>query len=126
MAKLLHGLMAAAVAIVATPAAAGDSWSAFDQGRRYDDRPYIYFVPADWARSGRFVSWDDGYFEQGGGIEVRNGQAHFDYDRDYPYEYRSYSRPAEPLAEARREPSCTIEQVRDRNKRSAEVRVCRN
>jgi hypothetical protein len=37
-------------------------------------RPYVYFVPGDFGRSGRFVSWDDGYFTHGGGVDVRNDQ----------------------------------------------------
>ncbi len=131
MAKLLGGLLAAAAMLGGAPAVAGERWSEFDQGRRYDDRPYVYFVPGDFGRSGRFVSWDDGYFAHGGGVDVRNNQARFDYDRDYPYEYRSYG----PLGEAEEHgdyldyavQSCTVERVRDaRTGARTDVRVCRN
>ena len=93
-----------------------------------------------WGRSGRddFVPylggvgigvaaaeldpWGDGYFSgQGGGISLRGGQPHFDYDRSYPFEWASAARLREPVrAEAadRKEapPRCTFENG---------VRVCR-
>lgn len=131
MAKLLGGSLAAAVALGAAPAAAGEHGSAFDEGRRYNDRPYVYFVPDDFGRSGRFVSWDDGYFALGGGVEVRNNQALFDYDRDYPYEYRSHVTSGHAEEDASYADyaveSCTVEWVRDEERgEMTDVRVCRN
>jgi hypothetical protein len=129
MTKLLGGLLAAAVAFGASPAMASEGWSEFDQGRRYHDRLYVYFVPSDFGRSGRFVSWDDGYFAHGGEVDVRNNQARYDYDRDYPYEYRSYRVEAEedlqPMDFAAQ--SCSVQWVRDtRTGGKTDVRVCRN
>jgi hypothetical protein len=131
MAKLLGGLLVAALALGSAPAAAGERWSAFEDGRRYNDRPQVYFVPGDFGRSGRFVSWDDGYFAYGGGVEVENNQALFDYDRDYPYEYRSHVTSGEAEEDAsyadQAVESCTVEWVRDaRTGELTDVRVCRN
>nr|WP_295370517.1 hypothetical protein [uncultured Sphingosinicella sp.] len=131
MLKLFGALLAASAAFGAAPAMADEPWSEFDSGRRYNDRPYVYFVPSDFGRSGRFVSWDDGYFARGGGVEVSNNSALFDYDRDYPYEYRS----SVPSGEAEEHESyadyavqsCTVEWVRDaRTGERTDVRVCRN
>jgi hypothetical protein len=130
MAKHLGGIVALAMAFCSGPAWAEGRWSAFDQGRAYDDRPYLYFVPTEFGRSGRFISWDDGYFALGGGVEVRNNRASYDYDRDYPYEYRSHGVSAEEQEEEQAELAgqrCTLERVRDAKTRgTTEVRICRN
>ena len=126
MRKLSCVLALALTGLAAAPAAA-EGWSEFAPLRRAHDRTYVIFVPDDYGRSGRFVSWDDGYFMHGGGVEVRGGKATFDYDRDYPYDYRSYSLAAyDEEPEPTREPSCTVETVRDGKNGWADVRVCRN
>lgn len=128
MAKLLSGVLAAAAALGGAPALAEEGWSEFHDERRYRNRPYVYFVPGDFGRSGRFVSWDDGYFAYGGGVEVRNNQALYDYDRDYPYEYRSHRMAAHDEEEQEfAVQSCLVELVRDsQTGGTTDVRVCRN
>ena len=127
MRKLLSVLALGLTGLGAAPAAAELGWSEFVPVRRGYDRPYIFFVPNEYGRSGRFVSWDDGYFQHGAGVRVRNGQATFDYDRDYPYDYPSYAMAhADEAPEEMRESSCTIERVRDGKSGWADVRVCRN
>jgi hypothetical protein len=113
-----------ALGLTAAPAAAELGWSEFVPVHRGYGCPYIVFAPGDYIRT---VSRDDGYFEHGGGVDVRNGKAMFDYDRDYPYDYPSYSLASlDEEREAMREPSCTIERVRDGKSGWADVRVCRN
>lgn len=93
-------------------------------------RAYVYFVNERWGP--RVFSRDDGYFQgRGGGVEVANGEAMFDYDRDYPYDFPSgWGAGEAPMdylgAELRQEPACSMEPVRDRRTgRSAEIRICR-
>ena len=102
-----------------------------------------------WCRDRSFFGYGYGY---GGGIghdrmiaggefgyyaqdadrpEVANGQAHYDYDRGYPYEYYRETLRMN-LSEARRDYTarsrhCQTERTRDRRSgREVEVRVCRN
>lgn len=127
MRKLLCMLALGLAGLGAAPATAGAGWSAFEPIRRAHDRTYIFFVPDEPVRSGRFAQWDDGYFQHGGGVDAWGGRATFDYDRDYPYEFRSASLGAwEEEPRPMREPSCTIEHVRDREGGWTDVRVCRN
>ena len=123
MSKWLN-LFALAGLIASTPAVAGENgWS-----RRGDDRPYVIFVPGDYGRSGRFISWDDGYFVRGGGVSVGDRQARFHYDRSYPYEYRFLDDlPVEEEEEWREAmPSCETRNVRDPKGGTSPVRICRN
>lgn len=120
--KWMAGLAIAGLG--AAPALAGEHGSGWV--RKIDDRPYVFFVPGDYGRSGRFVSWDDGYFARGGGVEVAEGQVRFDYDRSYPYEF--YYLEAEPdEAPVMDRPSfCETKTVRDGRRGRSPVRVCRN
>lgn len=56
---------------------------------------FLAYAPGGWVRSR-----DDGFFfearrrsgryrSHGGYVDVVNGEASYDYDRDYPYDYRS-------------------------------------
>ncbi len=119
--KLLPAAATAlALLALASPALAGDH-----PRRHREARPFIYFDT--WSGT-RFVARDDAFFHgRGGGVEVSGGQAHFDYDRDYPYDYPSYTTFAHPEEPEPRPASCTVERVRDPGSRMpAEVRVCRN
>jgi hypothetical protein len=118
------GLVAVAGLVAGTPAIAGESgWS-----RRGDDRPHVIFVPGEYGRSGRFVSWDDGYFVRGGGVSLEDGRARFHYDRSYPYEYRFLDEPAadEEEADDVAVPYCETRNVRDPKGGTSPVRICRN
>ena len=129
MRKLLWALAATACAIAVTPASADHGWSEFEPVRRGQDRPLLFFAPQGIGSGERFVSWDDGYFRNGGGVSVRSNRALFDYDRDYPYEYSSHSAMAEAEWDEMepREPYCTFESVRDAEGGGrTEVRICRN
>jgi hypothetical protein len=109
----------------ASPAMAGEygSWA-----RKMEDRPYVYFEPGDYGRSGRFVSWDDGYFARGGGVGLEDGRVRFDYDRSYPYEYAFYEGEPDWVEEEEEErvPYCETRTVRDGKRGSGPVRICRN
>lgn len=126
MRKLLCVLALGLSSLGTAPAVAGEGWSDFVPLRRAHDRTYIFFVPDEPLRSGRFVSWDDGYFQHGGGAENWGGRATFDYDRDYPYEYRSAASVWTSEPRPTRERSCATERVRDREKGWSDVRICRN
>jgi len=125
MRKLLCILALSVSGLGGAPAVAGEGWSEFVPLRRGLDRTYIFFA-TEPLRSGRFVSWDDGYFQHGGGVDAWSGRASFDYDRDYPYEYRSVSAAGHSESPSVRERSCAIERVRDREEGWTDVRVCRN
>ena len=126
MRKLVCALALGAGALGTTPLAAQPGWSEFETIRRAYDRPYVFFMPGDYGRSGRFVSWDDGYFARGLGVHVDRNQALFDYDREYPYDYRSYTMIADEEMQPRRETACTSERVRDGAGGWTDVRICRN
>ena len=81
MRKLLCMLALGLAGLGAAPATAGEGWSAFEPIRRAHDRTYIFFVPDEPLRSGRFVQWDDGYFQHGGGVETRVRRAKCEYAR---------------------------------------------
>ena len=125
MRKLLWAL-AIAASTLGAPAAADEGWSEFAPVGRGHDRAYIYFVPGDYGRIDRSSSWDDGYFAQGGGVRATRNHATFDYDRDYPYDYPSYSLVEEEEEFDLRAPSCTTHRVRDGKSGWSDVRVCRN
>lgn len=72
---------------------------------------------------------DRGYFSQSGERPLTsNGQAHFDYDRGYPYEYYyEEAREDRDRNAARAEPSCEMDWTRDLTDGDlVPVRVCRN
>ena len=129
--------LALAALAVASPAMANpsqDEWlgDSYAVGRASAyDRTFLY-VAGDDRRGPRIFSRDDGYFQgRGGGVLVANGQASFDYDRDYPYDFPGRWGADEMMIEDEgrdlgSEPVCTFEQVRDRRTgASAEVRICR-
>jgi hypothetical protein len=110
-------------------------WSEYDAPYSIDrashrSRAYVYFGQEPWGS--RQFSRDDAYFHgRGGGVAVVNGEAMFDYDRDYPYDFPTRWGAEEPSFgfegnELAAEPACTEEPVRDRRSgRSATVRICR-
>ena len=135
---MVRFLAFAALIGAASPAAAGQGslgWSEYDapysiERASHRGRSYVYFGQERWGS--RQFSRDDAYFHgRGGGVAIANGEALFDYDRDYPYDFPSRWGPEEPsLAfegdEVDRQPSCTDEPVRDRRSgRSTTVRICR-
>jgi len=124
MRKLVCAL---ALGLCAAPAAADEGWREFlPVGRGYDST-YLYVVTSEHGRLNRLPSRHEGYFFQGGTVEARGGRALYDYDRDYPYDYPSYTvAAAEEEVEDFREPSCTVQRVRDGKSGWADVRVCRN
>lgn len=122
MKKLFSALALAALAAGA-PALAepgrGGGWVA-----KVDVLPVdgpLGFVP-------RQTSWDDGYFSyRGGGVDARRGQARFDYDRSYPYDFAFL--PPEHDGDERveeRVPSCEDSPARGAGGRETIVRICRN
>lgn len=126
MRKLLG---AAALTLLALGAPAGATelgWSEFASAKRAHDRPYLYLVADGYGRWNRLAGRQEGYFYQRGGVDVSGGRALFDYDRDYPYDYPSYSTMVEEEVEAMRAPSCTFERVSDGKSGWTDVRVCRN
>jgi hypothetical protein len=110
-------------------------WSDFDTPYSIDragqrGRVQIYFGQNNWGP--RVFSRDDGYFQgRGGGVSIGGGQAMFDYDRDYPYDFPTRWGPDEPALgfednELSAEPACSDEPVRDRRSgKSTTVRICR-
>ena len=127
MRKLLSILALGVAGLGTAPAPAELGWSEFVPAR-HGHIGAVYLVPdGDELRWNRLPSRHEGYFFQRGSVDVRNGRASFDYDRDYSYDYPSYSIAwAEEEPEMTREPSCTIERVRDDKNGWADVRVCRN
>lgn len=125
MRKWLAGLAIAGLG-AAAPAVAGEHgpWV-----RTLDDRPYILFVPGDYGRSGRFVSWDDGYFARGDGVSTGENRARFHYDRSYPYDYalREAEPDWAPEEAEERVAYCETRTVRDGRRGGTDsVRICRN
>lgn len=116
-----------ALGLCTAPAAAHESWSEFVPVSRGYEATYLYVVTSAHGRLNRLPSRHEGYFYQGGTVDVRNGRALYDYDRDYPYDYPSYTlaSEADEVADSR-EPSCTVERVRDGKSGWADVRICRN
>lgn len=121
MRKLLCVL---ALGLCAAPAAAHERWSEFVPASHHP--AYVYVVGSEHGRLNRLPSRHEGYFHQRGTLDVRNGRALFEYDRDYPYDYPSYAWWDHGEAEQPRGPSCTMERVPDAAGGLTEVRVCRN
>ena len=89
------------------------------------------YVPSggDYHYNSPGLGPDRGYFSQSGERPlISNGQARFDYDRSYPYEYY-YEEPSEDMDRsiARAEPSCEMNWTRNLATGDlVPVRVCRN
>ncbi len=131
-------LALAALVGAASPALASQDmlgWSEFDAPYSIDrasqrGRVHVFFGQNHWGP--RVFSRDDGYFQgRGRGVSVAGGQAMFDYDRNYPYDFPArWGGKREEFGftgnEVMSEPACVDEPVRDRRSgRSASVRVCR-
>lgn len=124
-----HLLLCLALALPVTSASAaiGDAREFAPEFQVH--QKYLYIGDGMWVP--RQFSRDDGYFHgRGGGVQVASGQALFDYDRDYPYDFPSERSAGEPMMDFAEdfdaEPSCTFEAVRDRRSgASASVRICR-
>jgi hypothetical protein len=126
MRKLLC-ILALGLAGLGAPAAAELGWSEFVPLRRGHETAYLYLVTSEHGRPNPLPSRHEGYFHQGGAVDVRDGRASFDYDRDYPYDYPSSTFvPKDEEMGDFREPSCTVERVRDGKRGWADIRICRN